>query len=312
MGEEGVEFHSMFRVTLKRIIKSGYLSFRRNGWLSTATILVMSLVLFVLGSLLFLGAFADTVLRSIETKIDISVYFAKDAPEETILQIKRELESLPEIASVDYVSRDKALFEFRQKHKVNPLIEEALEEIGENPLEASINIRAKDSSHYAAISSFLVKKNYPEVDKVNYFENQKVFERLSAIVGTARSSGIFLVAFLAFLAVLVAFNTVRLAIYTMREEINIMRLVGASPWFVRGPFIVSGILYGSIAALLTTFSFFPLAQLVSPKLKILSPNFDLFAYFTANLLEFFGLLLAAGIALGVFSSIIAIRRYLRI
>lgn len=302
----------MFKTNLKRVLRGGYLSFKRNGWLSTATILVMALVLFVLGNLVFLGALANTVLTALEEKIDISVYFVADAPEESILAVKRDLEGLAEVSEVAYVSKDQALESFRKKHSANALIVSALDELDGNPLEASLNIRARDPSHYAAVSDFLLKKNYSAVDKINYFENQMVIDRLGAVLGTVRGSGALLAVFLAFVAVLVAFNTVRLAIYTMREEIGIMRLVGAAQWFIRGPFLVSGVLYGSIAAGATTLIFFPLTWLASPKLTLLVPDFDLFQYFLTNFFEFFGIMLVAGIGLGVVSSFIAIRRYLKI
>lgn len=300
----------MSTITFKRIIRAGYLSFRRNGWLSTATILVLALVLFVLGNLVFLGAFANKALSVLESKVDISIYFTQDATEEGILGIKKDLENLPEVAEIDYVSKERALVQFRERHKNNALIIGALDELGNNPLAASFNIRAKDPTSYGAISDFLLKKNYPLVEKINYFENQKVIDRLGSILGAARGAGAALAFFLAFIAVLVAFNTVRLAIYTMREEIGIMRLVGATSWFVRGPFLITGVIYGSVAAAAVTLVFFPVSWLVAPKLAVLVPDFDLFGYFLANFFEFFGIMFLTGIMLGVFSSFIAIRRYL--
>lgn len=302
----------MFLTTIKRIIKAGYFSFRRNGWLSTATILVMSMVLFVLGGLVFFSALANTVLASLEEKIDISVYFVADATEDNMLIVKNELEALPDTGNVVYISRDKALEEFKLKHQANVLIVSALEEVGENPLLASLNVKAKDPGNYAAISNFLLDKNYSSVEKINYFENQMVIERLGAILGTVRGTGAILALFLAFIAILVAFNTVRLAIYTMREEIGIMRLVGANLWFIRGPFLVSGILYGAISALAVTAFFFPVSWLLSPKIQLMIPEFNIFQYFLANFIEFFVIMFFAGVSLGVVSSFIAMRRYLRV
>lgn len=291
-------------------MRAGYLSFMRNGWLSTATIMVMAMVLFVLGNLIFLGAFAGTALDALESKIDISVYFKPEAGEEEVLAVRDEIAALPDVAEVQYVSKEEALARFSELHKNNALITDALAEIGENPLQASVAIRARDTEKFASISEFLLDRNYPAVDKINYFENETVINRLSSIVGTVRTSGVGLVLLLAFIAVLVAFNTIRLAIYTMREEIGIMRLVGATKWFVRGPFVVSGVLYGIIAAGITTLIFFPVAWLVSPKLTLLLSNFDLFKYFLTNFWQFLAVMLIAGMALGVASSMIAIRRYL--
>ena len=302
----------MKTVTFRRVIAAGFLGFRRNGWLTTATTMVMALVLFMLGNLVFFSALASTALNSLESKIDITVYFTPDAPETNILTVKREIETLPDVREVEYVSREEALARFRERHKENALIASALEELGDNPLQASVNVKAADPGHYAAISEFLAKKKYPVVEKINYFENQAVIERLSSIMGTIRGSGAVLTILLAFVAVLVAFNTIRLAIYTMREEIGIMRLVGASAWFIRGPFLLTGALYGATAAALITLVFFPLAWLVSPKLASLVPEFNLFGYFISNLWQFSLMMLGAGVILGVSSSFIAVRRYLTI
>lgn len=300
----------MFLTNLKRILKSGFQGFARNSWLSTATILVTTLVLFVLGVLVLLSAISNTILVSLEEKVDISVYFIPDADEESIFAVKQEIETLPDVKEVTYVSKDAALSKFRERHAGSALISDALAELGDNPLQASLNIRAVDPTNYVSISDFLLDKNYPSVDKINYFENRLVIDRLSTIIGTVRGAGAFLVLFLAFVAVLVAFNTVRLAIYTMREEIRIMRLVGAPSWFIRSPFLVNGILYGAISATIVTILFLPISWIISPQILLVVPNFNLFQYFLNNFWEFFGILFSTGVALGIISSFIAIRRYL--
>lgn len=300
----------MFLTNTKRIMRAGYLSFRRNGWLATATIIVMVMVLFVMGNLVFVGALSQTALKSLESKIDVTVYFVSGAAEPDILSIKRDIETFPNVAGVSYISRDQALVEFRERHKSNAMIVDALGELGENPLEASLNIQAKDSSQYAAISDFLVKKNYPTVEKINYFENREVIDRLSSMIGTVRGAGALVALILAFVAILVAFNTIRLAIFTMREEIGIMRLVGATKWFIRGPFLVAGVFYGFISATITTLIFYPLTWALSPHLSVLIPDFNIFQYYKGNILEFFAIMLGTGLLLGVFSSAIAVRRYL--
>ena len=299
-------------VTIKRVIKYGYLNFRRNGWLSTATVLVMTMALFVLGWLMMLSVVANTALSSLENKIDISVYFKNNSNESDITAVKEDLTVLPEVAKVDYVSSEEALNDFRERHKDNKLISDSLEELGDNPLSASLNIKAKDARNYAAISEFLSAKNYPAIDKINYFENQKVIERLSSVVNASRLFGSALVLFLGFIAVLVAFNTVRLAIYTMREEINIMRLVGATAWFIRGPFLFEGMIYGAIASLVATFSFFPILWVISSPISAALSGVNISSYFKSNFLEFFGIMVFAGVSLGVISSFIAIRRYLKV
>src|SRR3989344_1438788 len=300
-------------LTFKRVLSSGWLSFRRNGWLSTATVLVMMLPLFVIGGLLLLSVVTNSVLRDLERKIDISVFFKKGTAENQILGVKHDIELLGDVLSVSYVSADEALANFRERHRDNPEILASIEELGsENPLPATLNIKAKDPQNFSSIAEFLKGKNYPAVEKVNYFENQKVIERLSAIVRGLRSVGIAIVLVLGFVAVLVAFNTVRIAIYTSREEINIMKLVGATNWYIRGPFMIEGILHGGIAATITALAFLPLVWFASGKLLVFLPGVNLSSYFRENFVEFSLILFAIGIILGVGSSLLAIRRYLKI
>lgn len=269
-------------------------------------------MLFVMGNLIFVSAFAATALKMFQSKIDVTVYFTTDAPEDQILAVRKEIEGISHVTEVSYVSKDKALADFREQHKTNAFIATALDEIGDNPLEPSLNIKADDPLHYAAISDFLLKKNYPIVDKINYFENKEVIERLSAIMGSVRGAGAIVALVLAFVAILVTFNTIRLAIYTVREEIGIMRLVGATQWFIRGPFLVTGMLYGVSAAVVVTLLFFPLTWMASPHVMLLLPGFDLFHYFLSNFTEFFIIMLGSSMVLGVLSSSIAMRKYLKV
>ncbi|MBI2637841.1 MAG: hypothetical protein HYW88_02985, partial [Candidatus Sungbacteria bacterium] len=213
---------------MKRIIKNSWVSFVRNGWLSTATILVMTLTLFVIGGLILMGVAAQVVLGEFEQKIDIAVYFYPNSPESDILNVKNSVEALNDVAEVAYVSQDTVLAEFKDRHKNDATIINALGELDQNPLEATLNIKADDPSKLSDIANYLQNKKYPIVDKINYYENQVVIERLSGILAGVRNSGLAVIFVLAGIAILVAFNTIRIAIWSAREEINIMRLVGAS------------------------------------------------------------------------------------
>lgn len=293
-------------------MKTSWLAFRRNGLLSTATVLVMTLTLFVIGGLLLMSVVAHTVLGDLENKIDISVYFVPSATEDEVLRVKKSLELLSAVKEIAYVSQEAALADFRSRHAEDEVILSSLDELEGNPLEASLNIKAHDPSRLSEIAKFLKDRNYPIVDAINYFENQVVIDRLGAIVAGVRNSGLVLIAVLALIAVLVAFNTIRLAIYTAREEINVMRLVGATSWFIRGPFLLQGILQGALAASITVGLFYPLLWFAGPRTAAFLPNIDLYGYFRGNFFEFFGILVGIGIFLGVFSSFIAMRKYLQV
>lgn len=298
--------------SFKRIIKWGLKSFWRNGWLSTATISIMVLTLLVITVLLMVNVIANAVLENLEKKVDISVYFKLETLEEEILRVKSQIERLQEVESVDYISQEEALIKFKEAHKDNPVLLQSLEELETNPLEASLNIKAKETSQYASINQFLESVYYQDlIDKVNYMQNKEVIEKLSKIIIDVKTGGLVLTLLLAIIVFLVTFNAIRLAIYSSREEISVMRLVGASNSFIRGPFLVEGILYGIIATIITVIFLYPIFYFVSPKISGFLPIGDIFVYFRANLFSFFFLLLGVGIILGGLSSFVAVRKYLR-
>ncbi|PIS17294.1 MAG: hypothetical protein COT59_01435 [Candidatus Nealsonbacteria bacterium CG09_land_8_20_14_0_10_42_14] len=299
--------------SFRRIIQSGWLSFRRQGGLSLATIFIMTMTIACVSSLFFLQQTSQFLVSSLQEKVDMSVYFTEASLENEILGIKNEIASLPEVKSIDYVSREEALDKFTQRHQDDEVIMESLSEIGVNPLLASLNVRAWEASQYESIVSFLNSASFsPLIDKIDYSQKKPAIERFSSITSTINWVGIILSVIFAAVAVLVAFNTVRLAIYNSKEEIETMRLVGASNWFIRGPFLVQGVVVGVFATLITLLLFVVTLLFLSPKFEILAPGLNLFSFFVGNFFLILLIQLAAGVGLGVLSSWIAIRRYLRV
>lgn len=302
----------MFWVKIKRAVKVGFINFWRNGWVSLATILVMVITLFVIGGLIFGRALLNSTLSQLENKVDITVYFKTDTNEDDILSLKNQLAKLNEVASINYVSADQALDAFKARHADNALITQSLDELGENPLEANLNIKAKDPAQYEGISQFLETGGVSSIDKVDYNQNKAVIDRLSNILSASRNAGVGITLVLSVIAVLVAFNTIRLAIYTSRDEIAVMRLVGASSQYIRGPFIIEGIMHGLIAAIFTMIIFHPLTYWLGPMAKSFFGGPDLFTYYISNFFQLLMILTGAGILLGSFSAYIATRRYLKV
>ncbi len=302
----------MFTI-LSRIIKYGILGFRRGGWLSAATVAIMVLTLLVFEGLIFFNVLTKIAIESFQDKIDISVYFKAEAPEDDILKIKSSLESLAEVKKVEYISRDKALEIFQAKHEKDQTISEALDELKDNPLLASLNIKAYNSSDYAAINNYLSADSFKKsVEKISYAQNSLVIERLTKIISTAKKAGVFLTILFAAVAVLITFNTIRLAIYSYREEIGIMRLVGASNSFIQGPYIFEGIIYGLIAGVLSFIIALPLIYYTAPYIRVLIPEMSLWFYLLSNIFTLLFYQIIFGIVLGAVSSVIAIRKYLRV
>ena len=298
---------------LRRVIKEGVINFWRNGWVSLAAILVMVLSLFMIGSLMFSNVLLTSALSRIEDQVDIGVYFKKEATEDEILNAQAALLQLAQVKSASYISEDEALEKFRTRHATNALITQSLEELGENPLQASLNIKAKDPSQYEVIARFLDASAYSAlIDKINYFQNQVVIERLSGFLGASRAAGFGITIVFSLIAMLVVFNTIRLAIYTSRDEISVKRLVGATRRHVRTPFLVEGAMYGIISAIITMIIFYPLTLWIGPAGARFFGGPNLFNYYLSNFFEIFFILLAVGVVLGVISSSIATRRYLKI
>ena len=202
---------------------------------------------------------------------------------------------------------------FRSRHSDNPTVNEALAELQDNPLSASLNVKAHDAKEYAKIADNLKNENLSQwFRNVTYAQNALVIERLSKIINTADKGGLIIIVFLALIAILVAFNTIRLAIYSNRDEIGIMRLVGASNALIRGPYIVEGIIFGILAAIFSIIIAAPATYFISPYLKVFIPELNLWSYFTSNIFILLAYQLLFGIALGIISSSIAIRKYLRV
>jgi cell division transport system permease protein len=273
----------------------------------------MVLVLLLFLGLVAVNFIALTIVKSLDGKVDVSVYFKTEASEEEIGSIKSDLEALDTIDYVEYISRDKALEDFKNRHAGDALIQESLAELEDNPLQASLNIKATDASKYASVVSFLEANKFRSlIDKINYYENEQVINRVQAISGGLQNWGFIATIVLAMIAVLVTFNTIRLTIYNQKQEIEIMRLVGASNWHIRMPFLVEGGLYGLFAGVIALVIFYPTMHGISPKVAALMPGVSLIGYFTGNGLQLGPIILGLGVLLGAISSFIAIRRFLKI
>ena len=303
-------------VAFSRILKSGWISFKRNPVLSIGATGVMTLTLLVFSGLLMLNFFTAQTVNYFNDKVDITAYFKLDAKEDQVLKIQNDLQKLPTVKEVGYVSPDQALAEFKEKHKNNQVILDSLEELGKNPLAASLNIRATERGEFKEIADFLEGHDLRAViDKINYQENQVYINRIQAISRGLSWWGLLTSLFLIIVAVLVMFNTIRFAIYNQAREIEIMRLVGASNWHIGGPFMMAGVLYGLFASAVTLIIFYPLVYFITRKLVSLDADIaalNLFGYFVSHWYLLLLAILGAGLVLGIGSSLIAIRRHLKV
>jgi cell division transport system permease protein len=303
---------------LKRVMTAGAKNFARGGAVTVATVLIMTVTLGIIGTLIFLSAILTSTLDAIKDKVDINVYFVTTASDTDIQDFISKVKQLPQVADVEFTSRDEALAAFRERHATDQLTLQALDELGANPLDASVAVKAKDPSQYEAIVSYLGSDTALSadgtsiIDRVNYFQNKTVIDRLTGAIRTTERAGFVIVLLFALASVIIAFATIRLAIYTAKDEIAVMRLVGASNAYIRGPFLFAGILAGLIAAVITLLILFPASWYAGYTLSAWLSGFNLFTYYITRFAMIFLILVGSGVLLGGAASYLAVRRYLKV
>ncbi|OHA69392.1 MAG: hypothetical protein A3J30_03890 [Candidatus Wildermuthbacteria bacterium RIFCSPLOWO2_02_FULL_47_9c] len=299
-------------ISVKRILRSGWEKFSRDRSSTGAALVVMTVVLFVVSSLFLLQGMSTFLVERLEGGVDVSAYFKDTVSEEEIFEVRSQLLSLQEVKEAEYISREEALRRFVDAYRGQEEILAPLEAIGRNPLYAHLNVKARDPKQYDQIAEFLAGEAFASaIASIDFYDRAPLIERLSLITSGIRGGVLAVSAILSIIAVLVAFNTIRLTIYNSKEEIEIMRLVGASSWFIRGPFLVQGALVGATASFLTLLFLLAIGFFGSKPLYSFS-GFDVFAFLLGHFFSLLLLCLAAGIGLGVLSAAIAIRRYLRV
>jgi cell division transport system permease protein len=307
----------MFWLNLKRVLRSGWINFRRNGLVSYAAILVTTITLSVVTALFLMNATLNTTIGNLQNQVDITVYFTVDAQEERILALQDVLESLPEVQGVTYTSADAEVLSFRERHADDYLTLQALEELGDNPFGGNLRIKAKDSTQYESIVNVLegdsqvARDNAGIIDRINFAQNKVVIDRLNSLIANTHDIGLIVTIVLSLISVIIMFTTVRLTIYIVREEIGVMRLVGASGSYIRLPFIIEGMLYGLFAWILTFILFLPITYVLGARATD-TLGINLYTYYLQHFASIGGIVLLVGLFLGSVASFLAVRKYLNV
>lgn len=303
----------------RRIVTAGLRGFYRNRTVSLSSIFILTITLSIITAFYLFRAIFDYTLDEITQKVDVRIYFTTDASEEQIGDVKAKLMGLPQVKSVEYTSREQALEEFREKHTGDQLTLQAIDELGTNPFGASLSVVAKDTSQYQAIAEQvssgaggLLGGASGSVDKINYYQLKDSIDKLNNIIGWTNTVGFWLSMIFILMSCMIVYNTIRLAIFVYRDEIAVMKLVGASNMFIRGPFIVEAMLYAFAATIVTFVVYFFATIWVTKKTVFFFEGMNLHSYFLTHSLELAGLLLLSGMVLAIVSSLFAVRRYLKI
>lgn len=303
----------MISTTFKRIIRSGLVNFWRNRFVAAASILSLTITLFMISGL-YLGAnFVQNLIAQINSQVDVAVSFKLSASDDSIAQLKKSLELLPEVRSVTLSSREDELAAFKERHKDNSILLQSIDEVG-NPFGARLSVLAKDPSHYESIDRFLKSNDQVSgengiIDSVSF--KKDIISRLTSAVDTSKKVGYAIVIILALVSVLVTFNTISLTIYSAREEINVMRLVGASNIYTRGPFMVEGFVAGLLSALLSLILWYPAALWIRNTTLSVYGGVDMVSLYFKLFPLLLLLNLVLGIILGMLASFLSTHRYLK-
>lgn len=300
--------------SILRVFKFAFQKLFRNGWLSLVTITVLMLALLSINSLIVFNYIAEQSIGRVEEKVDISIYFKQGVQDVEIQNVERFLSGLDIVQNVTYVSPQQALDAFKQRHTNSDDILGSLDELDENPLPASLIVQAQGIEEYEKILDILSNDAYQKIIGNTSFEDYRtLITKLDSIVYNVKYAGYIISGFFVLMAILVIINTVRINVYTYREEIRIMKLVGATNTFVRAPFILESIFLGIIALIVIAIMLYPILNIIQPYLGIFfGGEFNVITYFQNNFFMIFGAELVAVACINVLASGFAVGRYLKV
>lgn len=299
-------------LSLKRICKLGWEGLIREKETIFPTISVLFIATFLVGSFLVLKKTGEIFVEKIKEKADIVIYLKKNTKEENILKLRDSLLQIPGIKNVKYVSEKEALDEFLSLYGENPLYKESLEIIGENPLLPSLHISSFDIESYDQILNFLENTEFKDlIDHTSYPKTKLIIERIFSFVSKVEKIGMIIGITFFIIAVFVNFNTIHLAILNSREEIEIQRRVGASNWFIRGPFLFRGFIYGILAGILSFFMLFFCCWFFSNKLYDVLGGINIFSIFKEQWWQILLIQFGIGVLLAEISTFLALQNFLK-
>jgi cell division transport system permease protein len=299
---------------LFRILKLSFQDIGRNIWLSIVTITILILALFSINSLFTVQMISQNAIEAVKSKVDINLYLENNANEEEILELKSQLEKMPEVKEVRYVSQQEALSSFREQNEKNPEIIQALRELGKNPLSPSLIILPKSADNTDTLITNLKAYQSDIIESRDFNDNTVILEKINNITDSVNQVGMIIIAIFILTSLLVVYNSIRVAIYTHRREINIMRLVGASTNFIYMPFIASALIYSLVSVIVIIAIFYPFLTILQPYLEVffMGYNVDILSYFITNFWSIFGIEFLIVAVINILASLIAVKRYAKV
>ena len=305
----------MFFLDLFRSFKFAFQSLWRNFWLTIVTVIIVTLAMASVSFLLVFNLVANNVVDTVKAKSEIYIDLTEEAKQAQVEFLVGELNKLEDIREVVYISPSETLERFREEHQNDEVIMASLESLSTNPFTGSLKISVNDIEKFDALLTELSRAEYGDVLEINnseFYEAKDLLRVISEYSHKVEQVGFGISMFFIIISIIVVFNTIQMGIYSHREEIGIMKLVGASNWFVRSPFIIESVLYSVFSVVLMIILFYPLALYIQPHIDNFLGEYslNLISSVSNNFLWVFGLEIAIAILITVISSIFATRRYL--
>src|SRR3989338_276419 len=298
---------------LVRVIQFALQDIVRNLSLSLMTVLILVLMLLSVNTLVIIRFFTAQATQSIKDQIDVSVFFSHTATDEQIEEVRDYVKSSPEVVNLIYYTREQALEQFKTQYTGNENILASLAELEENPLGPTMIVKTRSPSDYDKIITAL---NIPEYEDIvvakTFVDTERAIEMIDGITRQVERFSVILTALFGIIAFLIIFNTIRVAIYTQRIEITIKKLVGATNWFIRSPYVIESLIFSLVSVCAAYFLIKLSAGLIDPYVAVVfKRDWLLTDYLSSNILWLFGGQFLAVLALTIFSSFLAMNRHLR-
>jgi len=304
-------------ITFTRIIRTGMVNFVRNLWLAIAAMAIMIITLTIILFSVIVNATFNNTIQQITDKIDVAMFLKDSVTSEQTQQLISQLKALPSVASVQYLTKDQALQQYESQNAGNGQLLQAIDET-DNPLPATIHIKPKNLNEINEIRSFIGKPSILALQSnsaTDSGDQREAINKITHATNILRRVGVAAVLIFAVISVLIIFNTIQMAIFNRRDELQIMRLLGASTWYIRGPFVVETVIYGIFSAVISVLIINAVFVTASSSLQATSFGLLDISYSQSFFEGHYWILLTIQLALGIFigaaSSVIATRRYLK-
>ncbi len=300
--------------SLYHIVKFSFQDIVRNIWLTIVTITILLLALFSINTLATVRLISDNAVAAVKEKIDISLYLKPETAESEIIALKNKIAASAKVKEVVYTSKQSAIESFRAKYANDPTVLAALQELGRNPLSPSLTVIPKNFDESNLVINDLKMLDSSIIESRDFSDNSAILNKINSITKRVNEVGLVLIIIFVLTSLLVVYNTIRVTIYTHRQEIEIMRLVGASNSFIFMPYVFSALVYALVSVLIIISIFYPFLTLLQPYLEtfFMGYNVNILSYFVDNFFLIFGVQFLAVLVINVIASLFAVRKYARV